>query len=65
MGVGFTNSVKLGFIDGEILKPTVPEGTIQQKAREMVNSISTSWIMNIIDPKLHTSVTYVYSTHVM
>ena len=49
---------KLGFIDGSITKPTEKEGE-EAKAWEMVNSMVLSWIMNVIDPRLHKSVAYV------
>jgi len=50
---------KLGFIDGSITKPTIdPE---ELSAWEIVNSMITSWILNIIDLKLHTSITYIDS----
>ena len=54
---------KLGFIDGAISKPTEKDGkTVAEiNAGEMVNSTIQSWIMNIIDPKLHKSVAYVHS----
>ena len=54
---------KLGFIDGTITKPTVQDGktAAEINAWEMVNSMVQSWIMNIIDPKLHKSVAYVNS----
>ena len=54
---------KVGFIDGTITKTTVQDGKIAAEinAWEMVNSMVQSWIMNIIDPKLHKSVAYVNS----
>ena len=54
---------KLSFIDGSIIKPDLKDGVITQegKAWEMVNSMIVSWIMNVIDPKLHKSVAYVNS----
>ena len=58
---------KLGFIDGKITKPTVTEGEESDEANawDMVNSMVTSWIMNVIDPKLHGSIAYVKSAHKM
>ena len=54
---------KLGFIDGRKTKLKVKEGedTTQLNAREIVNSMITSWIINVINPKLHASVMYVES----
>jgi len=51
---------KLGFIDGTLAKPTPKAGEDQSKleAWEMVNSMICSWIINVINLKLHTSVTY-------
>jgi len=45
---------KLGFIDESITKPTSDFDELS--AWEIVNSMITSWILNVIDPKLHTSV---------
>ena len=49
---------KLGFIDGSISKPKVKDGEISDEGRawEMVNSMTVSRIMNVIDTKLHESV---------
>lgn len=49
---------KLGVIDGKIPKPKLPEDTysFETNAWEMVNSMIKSYIMNVVDPKLHTSV---------
>ena len=46
---------KLGFIEGTLTKPT-PKGEdlSELNAWEMVNSMICSWIINVIDPKLHT-----------
>ena len=51
---------KLGFIHGSITKPIEKEGKYSEggKAWEMVNSMVMSWIMNVIDPRLHKSVAY-------
>ena len=49
---------KLGFIDdsiAELEEKSIADG----KAWIMVNSMVTSWIMNVIDLKLHTSFAYV------
>ena len=58
---------KLGFIDGKITKPTMREGEESAKANAqgIVNSMITSWIMNVIDSKLHASVAYVELAHEM
>ena len=45
---------KLDFVDGSITKPATDLGELS--AWEIVNSMITSWILNVIDPKLHTSV---------
>ena len=54
---------KLGFIDGTISRPVKEEGKslAEISAWEMVNSMIQSWIMNVIEPKLHKSVAYVDS----
>ena len=54
---------KLSFIDGSITKPDLKDRVITEegKAWEMVKSMIVSWIMNVIDPKLHKSVNYVDS----
>ena len=51
---------KLGFIEGTLTKPTPQkEGDLSElNAWEMVNSMICSWIINVIEPKLHTSVAY-------
>ena len=57
---------KLGFIDGTITKPEVTggdESLVMANTWEMVNSMITSWIMNVIDPKLHASVAYAHSAY--
>ena len=58
---------KLGFIDGRITKPTVSEGeeSTTANAWDMVNSMITSWIMNVIGPRLQGSIACVESTHEM
>jgi len=50
---------KLGFIDGTLTKPAEKEGDNSKlQAWEMANSMTASWILNVIDPKLRTSVAY-------
>jgi len=49
----------LGFIDGSLTKCAVKkDGTSELQAWEMANSMISSWILNIIDLKLRTSVAY-------
>jgi len=54
---------KLAFIDGTLTKPILKDDTTfaEAKAWKMINSMITSWIMNVIDPKLHPRVAYVDS----
>ena len=54
---------KLGFIDGMISRPVKEEGKSVAEINTWgtVNSIIQSWIMNVIEPKLHKSVAYVNS----
>jgi len=54
---------KLSFIDGSITKPDLKDRVITEegKAWEMVKSMIVSWIMNVIDPKLHKGEAYVDS----
>ena len=54
---------KLGFIDGSITKLTTDLEELN--AWEIVDSMITSWILNVIDPKLHTSIAYVDSAQEM
>ena len=58
---------KLGFIEGTLAKPTLQKGEDRSKldAWEMVNSMICSWIVNVIDPKLHTSVAYAETAQAM
>jgi len=58
---------KLAFIDGKIIKPVIKDGfySAEANAWEMVNSMVKSWIMNVINPKLHLSVAYVDSAQRM
>ena len=51
---------KLGFIDGSITEP-MNKTTVEGKAWIMINSMITSWLMNMIDPRLHTGFAYVKS----
>lgn len=52
---------KLGFIDGTLQKPTPKDddGKAELQAWTMVNSMVSSWLINVIDSKLRTSVAYV------
>ena len=52
---------KLGFIDGSIMKTKMKTNmqSDELNAWKIINSMMTSWIMNVIDLKLHTSVAYV------
>ena len=54
---------KLGFIDGSISKPATTVTPAMKNAWNMVNSIITSWILDVIDSKLHTSVAYEDMAH--
>ena len=58
---------KLGFIEGTVPKPTptIGEDTTELQAWEMANSMVCSWILNVIDPKLRTSVAYVDTAALM
>jgi len=58
---------KLAFIDRTLTKPTLKDNTNFAEANvlEMVNSMIASWIMNVIDPKLHPSAAYVDSAQRM
>jgi len=49
------------------MKLVVKKGEYLTKANtwEMINSMSCSWIMNMIDPKLHPRIAYVDITHKM
>jgi len=51
---------KFGFIKGTIKRPTLKEedGLSELNVWEMVNLMICSWIVNVIKPKLHTSVAY-------
>ena len=54
---------KLRFIDGTISRLVKEDGKglPEINAWEMVNSMIQSWLMNVIEPKLHKSVAYVDS----
>ena len=49
---------KFGFLDGSISKSELMASLTMKNVSDMVNSAITSWILNIIDTKLHTSVAY-------
>ena len=57
----------LDFIEGTITKPTptIGEHTTKLQAWEMANSMVCSWTLNVIDPKLRTSVAYVDTAPLM
>ena len=54
---------KVAFIDGTLTKPEMWKGSYSPEANAwiMVNSMITSWILNLIDPKLHASTAFVDS----
>ena len=54
---------KIAFINGTITKPDMNKGASLAKmnAWVIVNSMITSWILNVIDPKLHASIAYANS----
>ena len=51
---------KLGFIDGSLTRPELKEGEgfSTYHAWDMVNSMISSRILNVIEPKLRLSVAY-------
>ena len=50
---------KLGFINGSLAKPIVKEDdTFVLQVWEMVNSMVSSWSLNVVHPRLRTSVAY-------
>ena len=51
---------KLCFIDGSLPRPEPKKGEelSEADAWDMANSILCSWLLNIIDPKLHMSIGY-------
>jgi len=58
---------KLGFIEGKQNKsePNEGEDMIELQAWAIVNSMICSWILNIIEPKLRTSIAYIDTTEQM
>jgi len=58
---------RVAFINGTITKPDVATGAklVEMNAWVIVISMVTSWILNVIDPKLHASITYVDSAQSM
>ena len=58
---------KLGFIVGTITRPRLKEwdNATEYNASKMANSMICSWIINVIDPKLHTSIVYVETMAIM
>jgi len=52
---------KLGFIEGTLKKLILKEGDdpLELQTWEIANSVICSWILNVIDPKVQTSITYV------
>ncbi|KAA8545399.1 hypothetical protein F0562_020183 [Nyssa sinensis] len=51
---------KLGLIDGTV-KRSKEEGTLEAQAWDICNSMLISWLFNVIDQKLHPSITYAES----
>ena len=58
---------KLGFIEGTLKRPELKERDDPTKynAQGMMNSMICSWIINVIDPKLHMSIAYVETAAMM
>jgi len=58
---------KLGFIEGTLKRAELKEGVdpTEYNAWDMVNSMVCSWIINVIDPKLHSSIAYIETATVM
>ena len=57
---------KLGFIEGTLKKPEPNgENTIKLQTWEMINSMICSWILNVIEPKLRSSIAYVDTAELM
>ena len=56
---------KLGFIDSSISKLEPMTSLKNKNAWNMVNSMIISWMLNVIDCKLHTSVAYEATAHKM
>ena len=68
MAKGCTQSKEnLEFIDGTLRKPELKEGDdpSEFEAWDMVNSLVCSWLINMIDPKLHASVAYTETAKAM
>lgn len=56
----------LGVIEGTLTRPAAKDGDDSEvQAWEMVNSMVSSWILNVINPKLHTSVASVDTAKLM
>jgi len=57
---GLTEKNKMAFINGTITKPNMNKGAspAEMNAWVIVNSMITSWILNVIDPNLHASTAY-------
>ena len=51
---------KLGFIDGTLTRPKAKEGEdfSEVDAWDMTNYMLCSWMLNVVDPKLRTSIAY-------
>ena len=58
---------KLGFVEGSLRKPDLATGAgpMELQAWEIVNSMVSSCILNVIQPKLCSSIAHVESAHVM
>jgi len=58
---------KLGFIEGTLKHPdeTSDEDFSKANTWDMVNSMLCSWLLNIIDPKLRTTVAYSETAYAM
>jgi len=57
---------KLGFIDGTLKKPEIGEGNFTEyHSWDMVNSMICSWLLNVIDRKLHPSVAFAETARAM
>jgi len=51
---------KLGFVDGTLTRPEANEGEefLERDAWDMTNSMLCSWLLNVIESKLHMSIAY-------
>jgi len=58
---------KLGFIDETLKKPEpkMGEDATELQTQEMINSMICSWILNVIKPKLQSSIAYVDTAELM